>query len=248
MTAGSLLPTLSNVCVILVEPIHAGNIGAVARAMKNYGVKDLRLVNPRNHLSEEAMKLAQHSEELLHNAQLFTSLKDALVNVHWSVGTTARKRSHHIPTYVPRDIATQSAGFDKDHRIGLVFGREDNGLYNEELNLCRVISTIPTYSDHSSINLAQSVTIHLYEIFQARLTANPAYYWDYASPEEVEILFSRIERVLVAVGFEPRKTLDDFMIGVKRVLNRTPLEDRDVRIWHMVFKEIETYIRHMGNG
>lgn len=230
----------------MVEPQTPGNVGAVARAMKNFGLSRLSLVNPCDHLSKEARMMAVKSEEILEKAEIHASLSDALRDVHFSVSTTVRVRDTHFPTFTPKETCGKIHEIAPDKRVALVFGREDNGLTTEEIHLCHIIATIPTHAAQASVNLAQSVMIFAYELFQQALTSNPNFYWDYADPKEVGLLFQRIERVLLGVGFKPKHTMEDFMVTVKRVFGRTPLEERDVRLLHKIFQEMEFYIEKTG--
>ncbi|HMZ04578.1 MAG TPA: hypothetical protein PLA15_08510, partial [bacterium] len=113
----------------------------------------------------------------------------------------------------------------------------------EDVHACRVLSTVTTAPVQNSLNLSHAVMIYLYEVFAARLTGNPQFVWDMAKPADTEILYERIQRVLEAVKFKPRKTNEGFLLGVRRILGRTPLEDRDVRLLHKIFQEIERYVK-----
>lgn len=236
-------PDLQHIEIVLVEPRTPGNIGAAARAMKNFGLSRLKLVNPCDHLSKDARMMAVKAEDILERAVIYSSLHGALKGVHFSVSTTVRIRETHFPTFTPPETAEQIVQIAKDRSVALVFGREDNGLTTDEIHQCRIISTIPTHPGQSSVNLAQSVMVFAYEIFKMSLTGNPNFYWDYAEPHEVELFYKRVERLLGRIGFEPKHTMEDFMVTVKRVFGRTPLEDRDVRLLHKIFQEIEFYIQ-----
>ncbi len=241
-----IFPHLRHIAVILVEPQTPGNIGSVARAMKNFNMSRLRLVNPCDHLAEEARRMAVHAEDILERAEVFSSLAEALQEVHFAVATTLRRRETHFPAFTPREAAGKILEISSEKNIALVFGREDNGLTTEEIHRCQIISTIPTHVHQASVNLSHAVMIFVYELFQGALSGNPAFVWDYAGPGEIEILYGRIKRVLDLIEFKSRKTTEDFMLGVKRVMGRTPLEDRDVRLFHKIFQEIEFYIKKIS--
>ncbi|HMW32985.1 MAG TPA: RNA methyltransferase [bacterium] len=236
-------PDLTSIAVILVEPQAPGNIGSVARAMKNFGMKDLRLVRPCDHLDREALWMAVKAEDILHSAQIYSTLTDALKGIQFSVATSNRRRETHFPSFTPREIAQQMAAFSPITSCALVFGGEKNGLSTEDVHACRVLSTVTTAPVQNSLNLSHAVMIYLYEVFAARLTGNPQFVWDMAKPADTEILYERIQRVLEAVKFKPRKTNEGFLLGVRRILGRTPLEDRDVRLLHKIFQEIERYVK-----
>lgn len=243
-----IYPDLQHIEIILVEPQTPGNIGSTARAMKNFGLSRLKLVQPCDHLSKEARRMAVKSEDILENATLYSQLSDALKGVHFSVATSVRIRDTHFPVFTPAETAEHLHRIARDKSIALVFGREDNGLTTEEIHQCNIQSTIPTHPDQPSVNLSQSVMIFSYEIFKQSLTTNPNFYWDYADPHEVDLFYQRVERLLDRIGFQPKHTMEDFMVTVKRVFGRTPLEDRDVRLLHKIFQEIEFYIGKIEQG
>jgi TrmH family RNA methyltransferase len=235
-------PDLRHVKIILVEPQTPGNVGSVARAMNNFGLTDLRLVHACDHLSAEAKLMAVKSEAILERAVCYATLAEALRDVHFSVSTTVRIRDTHFPTFTPKEAAEKIIEISPQNTVALVFGREHSGLTTEEIHQCRIISMIPTHPSQPSINLAQSVMIYTCEIFQQSLAVNPNFYWDYADPQDVEILYDRLQRILEKIGFRPKTTNEDFLVGLRRILGRTPLEDRDVRILHKIFQEIEFFI------
>lgn len=241
-------PDLKHIEIILVEPQTPGNIGATARAMKNFGLSRLKLVNPCEHTSKEARMMAVKSEDILERAEIVPSLSDALTGIHYSVSTTVRIRDTHFPTFMPSEAAQEIGRIAKNKSVAIVFGREDNGLTTDEIHQCNIVSTIPTHPGQASVNLAQSVMIFAYEIFKASLTANPSFYWDYADPHEVELFYRRVQRLLERIGFQPKHTMEDFMVTLKRVFGRTPLEERDVRLLHKIFQEIEFYIQKIEKG
>jgi len=234
---------LSHIYIILVEPQTPGNIGSVARAMKNFGLHHLVLIRPCDHLSDEARWMAVHAEDILQGSVIFESLAEGLKGIHFSMATTNRKRDTHFPSFTPKEAAEKILEISKDKNVALVFGRERTGLTNEEIHLCSTISTIPTFHEQTSINLAQAVLIYAYELFQTTLFGNPNFVWDYAEADQMEILYKRIQSVLSLAQFESRKTLEDFMLGVRRVFGRTPFEDRDVRLFHKIFQEIEFFLK-----
>ena len=153
--------------IILVEPSLAVNVGAVARAMKNMGFSRLRIVYPdgtAEHLSDPARRMSAGSEEILEQAQVFPSLGEALADIHVVAGCTARKGQGRNPLLDPRGLREHVARLGPETRFGLVFGREDRGLTNAELDLCHLVVTVPTAPEHPSLNLAQAVLLICYEL------------------------------------------------------------------------------------
>ena len=152
-----------NICFILVEPAVPGNIGASARAIKTMGFKRLRLVNPSDHLGKEARMLAHASGEILENAKVYTGLEKALSDLDLSIATSARTRDarfeFHINTKLPEIIRHKG---NTVKNIGLVFGREESGLSNDEIKMCDLVSTVPLKQSYPSLNLSQAVMIYAY--------------------------------------------------------------------------------------
>ncbi len=153
--------------VVLIEPQEPGNIGAIARAMKNFSVTSLILVNPQcDHLSKAATDRATHAKHILTNAKIKT-FKEVL-NYDYVIGTTAKLGTdYNIPRspLTPQQLAKKTSKVQRN--IALVFGREDRGLTNEEILTMDYIVTIPA-TTYSTLNLSHAVTIILYELFQAR--------------------------------------------------------------------------------
>lgn len=158
-----MLPGSLDICFVLVEPAVPENIGAAARALKTMGFKDFRLVNPKDQLSEMSRRLAHGSGDILETATIFNSLKDALSDVHYAIGTTAKSRSTKQDYYTPEQAAEivqkKSGIFSK---VAIVFGREESGLTNDELRICDIASSIPLKNPYPSINLGQAVMLYAY--------------------------------------------------------------------------------------
>lgn len=162
---------LSQVRIILVETAGALNLGSVARVMKNMGLSQLVLVNPQcDRYSEEAQHMAVHAKNILHNAQIVADLPTALVGCSRAIATTSEPRSLHTPleplrSTLPWLVATSQP-------TALIFGREDSGLSNTELNYAQRFVAIPSHQDYPSLNLAQAVAICCYELYQLTLNSN----------------------------------------------------------------------------
>lgn len=167
------LPSPQRLAVILVAPQQPGNIGATVRAMANFGVTDLRLVNPCPHLHPEARKFAVNAHPLLGTAKVYSSLADALADCQLSIATTRRSgrlRGELLDsTAIPGLLTTLPA----ETQVALVFGREDSGLYSDEVALCSHAATVATTDELGSLNLAQAVLLFLYEIFRPQTQPSP---------------------------------------------------------------------------
>lgn len=149
---------------ILVKPGLPDNVGAAARAMKTMGFKRLRLVAPCDHLGRAARTLAHGSQEILEKAEVFETLDDALKDVDFSVAATGRKRHLHAKNWIPLEGLSETL-VSKQEMVGktaVVFGTEEHGLSNEELEACDIITSIPMAVTYPSLNLAQAVMVYAY--------------------------------------------------------------------------------------
>jgi len=150
---------------VLSHPAVPENIGFVCRAINTMGFASLRLVNPTDHLSQQAKKTAYGSHGILDNALVFESLEEALADIDLSIGTTAKKRlgrhDYHSPEEVAEILRQKEPVLNS---VALVFGSERDGLTKEEINQCDLLSTIPLAAPHPSLNLAQSVLIYAWEL------------------------------------------------------------------------------------
>ncbi|RKD88380.1 tRNA/rRNA methyltransferase [Mangrovibacterium diazotrophicum] len=160
------------VSFILVEPAVPENVGAAARAMKTMGFADMRLVNPCDHLSEPARWLAHASNDILENALVFPDFEEAVKDLDFIIGTSAKQRGVKEDYYSTRDLVKiiQTKGKSVKH-LGIVFGREDSGLRNEELRRCDMVSTVPLQTTYPSLNLAQAIMLYAYELSQIHQSA-----------------------------------------------------------------------------
>jgi tRNA/rRNA methyltransferase len=148
---------------ILVKPGVPGNVGAAARALKTMGFKQLRLVDPCDHLGTEARMLAHASEDILESAGVFESLEQAIADLDITIATTAKNRDARVAYLdareIPSTIRRKGASVGE---VGIVFGREESGLTNNEIRMCDLVSSIPMATVYPSLNLAQSVMVYAY--------------------------------------------------------------------------------------
>ncbi|GIX06267.1 MAG: tRNA (cytidine/uridine-2'-O-)-methyltransferase TrmJ [Candidatus Poribacteria bacterium] len=240
---------LKNVRTILVEPKEPGNIGSVARALNAMGLSDLWIVRPQTpwRNSSEARKFAMNSLEVLNNAQEVDSLDEAIADLHLLIGTTNRRRMRRLPQPIPaREAAQLIAQVSQEQRVGILYGREDWGLSNEDLARCQVIATIPQAKRNPSLNLAQAVQVFAYEIFLASVGEVPRPPFHRAELRDYEALTHRVLQLLRRVGFRPMN--DDWSsidYALRRVLGRVPLERRDLEVLMKICHDVEEYIeRH----
>ncbi len=238
-----------NTSIVLVTPTHPGNIGAAARAMKNMGFRFLRIVEgpgSARHLCPEARRMASGAEEILETARLFPSLAEALADFQVTVGTTARRSKGRRPVLDPRSLRDRLAQRAPGTRVGVVFGREDRGLTNEELDLCHWVVTIPTAPEHTSLNLAQAVLLLCYELREGRVEGAPPdagldRSGDLATSAELEGLYRHAREVLLRVGFLHPENPDRILRVLRRVLGRAGMDSREVSIFRGILRQMDWY-------
>ncbi len=234
--------SLHNVCVVLVEPQGALNIGSVCRVMMNFGLRELRLVNPQvDHLGDEARRMAVKAAPLLEGARLYPDLQAALADCHLSYGTTRRFGKYREDFLHPEDAAEELLPVADGQRVALVFGREDTGLHTAELSLCQRFLTIPTHEDLPSMNLAQAVSVCLYEVSRAegRRQGKRAGRRKRVTGELLEGLYGHMRRTLLEIGYLDPQNPEHILHTFRRLFSRAGLNDRDVRILHGLWSRID---------
>ena len=218
---------------VLYRPQSAGNIGAAARALKNMGFDDLRLVGRGPLNDREAVKMAVHADDILANAKVFPSLADALADCSIAVGTTSRRGGYRSRATALRPAAEELEALASSNKIAIVFGREDRGLTNRELKLCNRLVTISTAPEYPSLNLAQAVMVVAYELMMA---GNESATGDARrSPQFVEAsvsdpMLERMAEALVSIGFIPDDNPDHIMFAIREIFGRSGLTSREVEI------------------
>ena len=241
----------SRIHIVLVEPKVPGNIGAVARAMTTMGLSRLVLVNPVEfHQEAEARWMAHGAGEILDNARVVPTLEEAVKDLALVVGTTNRTRGIWLNPIQPIDQAcAELTAVARNQPAGILFGREDRGLLNDELQRCNAIARIPAAMTYPSLNLAQSVMVCAYELFRAEGEAPPASGVSLAGNSEVERVTHRVHETLLRLGFTSLPSEETFLRSIRRVLRRSlRLEQRDVAVLHKVCDEIDAYVDRRGGG
>lgn len=221
--------------VVLLEPLHSGNVGSVARVMKNFGFKELVLLNPCE-LDTPARVMAMHAYDIIENARIEFSLKDALRGSNVIVGMTGDagktdNRHMRMPVFTPRRLKEKLEG--KSGAVSLLFGRENDGLWNEELELCDFIVNIPTSEEYQSMNLSHAVAVVLYEL--SDVESGRTYLADHF---DIELLYEHIEEVLSDIEYKEHKE-DKTMLMLKRILGRAELTGREVQTLRGVLRRIQ---------
>lgn len=233
---------LANVRIVLVRPRGSGNIGSIARAMKNMGQTELAIVGRARTRSFWARAMAVHGRDILGNAKCYDSLRQAIADCVLVVGTTCRSGLYRRHSQGPRDVAPDILAAARNGKVALIFGPEDHGLSNKDLEHCQLLVTIPTHPDYPSLNVAQAVVICLYELYLASLTAPKRTTIQRAPAEDVERLFDRMRKVLLKIGFLDTENPEHMLLAFRRILGRAGLEDKDVRIFTGLFRQIEWYV------
>lgn len=239
------------ICIVLVDPKHPGNIGATARAMKNMGLEDLRLVRPQEFPHAEASARASGAEDVLLAAKVYEQFTDAVSDCGLVVGTSARPRYLHWEVIEPRECAARVVETARIDSVALVFGAERMGLTNTELAHCNLLVTIPTNPGYSSLNLAMAVQVITYEVQLAMRTApSGAAPRDVplATGEEMERLYSHIEQVLEEIDFRDRTGGGHLMSRVRRLFNRAQLDQNEMNILRGILTAVQSRRRPAGVG
>ena len=232
---------LSNFSVVLVAPQGGLNIGSVARAMANFGFSDLRLVNPEvDHLGNDARLMAVKAATILEEASIYPDLPAALADCHLAFGTTRRFGKYREDFLGPNEIFEASAPYVSQGRIALVFGREDRGLLTEEIDLCQRFVTIPTRDELPSMNLAQAVSLCLYETAtgSSDKAHNPGRI-RLASGETLESMYQHMRQTLLDIDYLDQQNPDHILHTFRRIFGRAKLNDREVRILRGMLRSID---------
>jgi len=230
-----------NIVIVLVEPRNSQNIGAVARAMKTMGFCDLYLVNPAPYMNGETYYTAWDAQEILENASCFVNLETALKGVHFVIGTTQRKRKRRDQrlSYAPHELSTVLKKLSSDSIIALVFGRETNGLLRNELAMCHAITAIPQFTKHPSCNLSHAVMIYCYELCRSLHTMDQTYTLKTADFTEIQMMHEHFDKIFRELPFYNEHLREEFSFSMKRILNKIPLESRDVATFHSFLNLVE---------
>jgi tRNA/rRNA methyltransferase len=229
---------LARVRVVLVETSHPGNVGSAARAMKTMGLSDLVIVSPRLPRPQDdpqAIALASGATDLLQQTRIVSTLADALHDVHFAVGFTARKRELTHRHLALREAAHESLTFlrgDESRKVALVFGNEAMCLSNDDVDRCQLLASIPANPAYSSLNLAQTVQVAAYEMMMASDTYQvaPDRERRAATVGEVDALIAHLERAAIASGFLNPESPKKFVTRMQRLATRAEMEPEEVAI------------------
>ncbi len=224
---------LSKIRIVLVETSHPGNIGGVARAMKNMGLSNLVLVSPKEFPSVVASQRASSAGDVLDNARVVETLDEAVAGAKVVVGASARLRKVSWPQLNVRETAELALSTVEEGEVALVFGREDSGLSNAELDKCHYLAHIPTNPVYSSLNLSAAVQVFAYECLMAteiQSVHSKGYNHELATADQLEGFYEHLFQALQDIEFlDPAKNAR-FMRRMRRLFNRTQLDVKEVDI------------------
>jgi TrmH family RNA methyltransferase len=225
--------------IVLIDPSHPGNIGSVARAMKNMALTDLCLVRPRAFPHAEANALAAGADDVLAQARIVSSVTEAIFDCAFIAGTTSRPRSYHWEFVTPRDVAERIVALPQDTRTALLFGSERFGLANETLEYCNVLVRIPANPAYCSLNLAMSVQLLSYELLLAR--EQPRSHVQLEQPladsADLEHFYAHLQAVLGEIDFPDRT--GHLFARLRRLFNRAQLDANELNILRGILSAVQ---------
>ncbi|RRI03462.1 RNA methyltransferase [Mesorhizobium tamadayense] len=242
--------------IILVEPQLGENIGMVARAMANFGLSELRLVNPRDGWpSEKARAAASRADHVIDATKVFDDLASAVADLNFVFATTARERDGFKPVRGPVEAGRALRAHDQAGlRTGVLFGRERFGLYNDEVGLADEIVTFPVDPSFSSLNIAQAVLLMSYEWMKSGLAEETA--TNFSGPElvpatkdQLHSLFTYLEGALEARGyFRPEEKKPKMVDNLRAVLTRAGFAEPELKVLRGIISSLDRFSPAMPRG
>ncbi len=232
---------LDNVRIILIGTSHPGNIGSAARAMKTMGLSNLVLVEPECEIDGKSVALSAGATDVLKNHKVCATLDEAIADCGLVIGASARPRTLDWPMLDPREMGEKAVVEGQKYPIALVFGRENSGLSNDELQKCHFHVFIPANPDYSSLNLAMAVQTLSYEIRMAFLAskAYPKQEEEYPLSDEIEGMFNHLEQTLTDTRFIVPAHPGLVMSKLRRFFNRARPEIKELRMWRGIFSSVQ---------
>ena len=225
----------SKIRMVLVNTTHPGNIGGAARAIKNMGLTELYLVQPREFPAPRAVWRAAGARDILTNVKVVESLDEAIAGCGLVVGTSARERRIPWPLINPRECGEKIWSEAASHDVALLFGREDRGLTNSELQKCHYHVHIPSNPDYSSLNLATAVQVLAYEVRMASLQDENGVLpsmdeWDQplATADELELFHQHLAETMATLKFYDPDNPKQLLTRMRRLFNRTRMDKMEV--------------------
>ncbi len=211
--------------IIILEPANEGNLGAIARVMKNFGFERLVLVNPKCKIGSDAIKRAKHAKDLLSKARIAKKIGkyDYLIGTTAKLGTDFNISRSPIS---PEELAGKIKKIEKKTtKIGILFGREGIGLKNKEIGLCDFVVTIPTQKSYSAMNISHSIAIILYELSKGK--ENITSHINPITKKEKDVILGYIDKTLDKMDFASKEKKDTQRKLWKRVIGKAMLTKRE---------------------
>jgi tRNA/rRNA methyltransferase len=236
----------SNIYFILDGSQLASNVAQAGRAMGNFGFQHLRLVNPLNLPSAERM--ARGGAEVVRTAEIFTDLQEALVDLHWVIGTTGKDGIGNEELVRPETAMAELAGLSMQGKVGIVFGCEHHGLTNSQLRTMDRLAHVPTQPECASINLAQSVTLFAWELEKVAVGLPQPLALGLPTHEKKQQLFIKLDRLMSTVGVLDsgrKRTLSD---GIRMFFNRQALNGKDLGFLLRTFNLFQKHLEDVNAG
>jgi TrmH family RNA methyltransferase len=228
--------------IVLVRPRNAENLGAIARAMKNFGLTDWAVVSPNPLLleSENARQLAVHAQDTLERVRVCGTVEEAVADCVGVVGTSMRPLEG-LPAQSPREVAEWAHG--RAGTVALLFGDERSGLRNDELARCHALSRIPSSDAQPSLNLAQAVLLYCYEARLAALSSHPPRpVPKQAGERELRFLKEQLGSVLEASGLHSPTRIEKVVQKLSAPWLRGGLSATDVRLWNQMLGNLRKHL------
>ncbi|MDT8318284.1 MAG: RNA methyltransferase [bacterium] len=239
-----------NLYVVLSEPKGPMNVGSVARAMNNMGLKRLALVNPCDYKSEEARKMASGCNDTLLGASVYERTKDAVAKAGFVVGMTCRTGKQRQNILSPEQLAIRLIDVAPKNKVALLFGTERTGLTNDEIALCDTLVSIPSSALNPSLNLAQAVLLICYEIFKLSEegAVSKKEEAELATSGEIEQMYGHMEDLFSRIGYLDPQNPNHIMMAIRNIFARAALDSRDVKILRGMIGKIDCYRRWVESG
>ena len=226
--------------IVLVEPQEAGNVGAVARAMKNFGFDDLWVVGNHPPLLPVAGWWASGADDLVERIRFAATLQEATADAHLTIATTSSRGRNAAADLTPQQVAAAYRSLAPDQILALAFGREDSGLTHQELMLCQRTASIPANAIYPTMNLAQAACVFCWEL---SAIAPAAVSRDLPDAALIERLHERAEALLLEVGFLQDNNPDRIYDDLRAIAGRSGLDAREVTILLGILRQIEWALR-----
>jgi TrmH family RNA methyltransferase len=236
---------LAAIRIVLVEPSHPGNVGAVARAMKNMGLSELVLVRPKSFPHPEAEARASGADDVLARARVCESVAESVADCGYVAATTSRSRDQNFRALDVHEAAARVFEKSAAAPAAILFGAERTGLTNEELALAHLLMRIPANPDYPSLNLAMAVQLTTYELFRA--AGSPASTRPLSEPtvppasgEDMERFYAHLQQVMDEVDFRDRTPGGtQLMTRIRRLFQRCEMDQNEVNILRGILTSVQ---------